>query len=133
MSLTLTIHDETLSGDIQNSFTLDDLNEQLTVKELIRSRVYQEVKDHNQSKKNRQLFSGLVRPTPTEEKLNKSSKKEPKNIDWEEQFDKACEAFEKNGFFILIENQQAQSLEQTFLIKPDMSISFVKLVALVGG
>ncbi len=132
MPVSLTIHDETLSGDIKNSFTLDDLNERLTVKELIRSRVYQEVNDHNQTKKNRKLFSGLVRPTPTEENLNKT-KKEFKKIDWEEQFDKACEAFEKNGFFILIDNHQAESLEQTFLIKPDMSISFVKLVALVGG
>jgi len=43
----LTIRDETTAGKLTHELTLDLLNEKLTVRELIRSRVYQEVDDFN--------------------------------------------------------------------------------------
>jgi len=39
----LLIHDETTSGQKTNSFTLDCLTERMTVRELLRARIYQEV------------------------------------------------------------------------------------------
>ena len=45
MSVTLTIRDENTAGDTTHTLTLDFLTERITVRELIRSRVYQEVKD----------------------------------------------------------------------------------------
>ena len=45
----------------------------------------------------------------------------------------AKDAFKKNGFFILIDNTQAESLEQVFALHKDSEISFVKLTPLVGG
>ncbi len=44
---TITIHDQTTAGTTSNELTLDILTETLTVRELIRSRVYQEVQDFN--------------------------------------------------------------------------------------
>ena len=44
---TLTIRDEELAGTTIHEFSLDFLTEHITVRELIRSRVYQEVQDHN--------------------------------------------------------------------------------------
>ena len=42
---TLTIHDEISSGQKIHTFTLDCLTERLTVRELIRVRICQEVQD----------------------------------------------------------------------------------------
>lgn len=58
MVSTLTICDETTSGETTNELTLDFLTEHITVRELIRSRVYQEVKDYNAQKC--EFFRGLV-------------------------------------------------------------------------
>ncbi len=47
MAATITVRDETAGGKAINELTLDVLDERITVRELIRSRVYQEVQDYN--------------------------------------------------------------------------------------
>lgn len=131
MGTTLTIHDETTSGQKTNTFTLDCLTERLTVRELIRARIYQEVRDYNQ--KQPEYFRGLVEPTQAERVLNGYKLKARRQIDWEEQFKRACEAFERNGFFVLVDDKQATDLDDEFLVKAESEVSFVKLVPLVGG
>lgn len=131
MAATLTIHDETTSGQRTNTFTLDCLTEYLTVRELIRARIYQEVQDYNL--KEPEYFRGLVEPTNAEKVLNGYRLKARRKIDWEEQYQRALEAFERNGFFVLVGNRQAESLDQQFEVKVDTEVSFVKLVPLVGG
>ena len=128
---TLLIHDETTSGQKTNSFTLDCLTEQMTVRELLRARIYQEVQDYNL--KQQEIFHGLVEPTKAERTLNGFKLKERRKIDWKEQFQRACEAFERNGFFVLVGSRQAETLDEEFEVKVDTEISFVKLVPLVGG
>jgi hypothetical protein len=56
-----------------------------------------------------------------------------KEIDWEQQFQRALQAFERNGFFVLVGDKQAMKLEEEFDVKVDTEISFVKLTPLVGG
>src|SRR5436309_7495200 len=90
MSTTLTIHDETTSGQKTNTFTLDCLTERMTVRELIRARIYQEVQDYNQ--KEPEYFRGLVEPTLAERTLNGFKLKAKRKIDWQEQFKSACPA-----------------------------------------
>jgi hypothetical protein len=131
MSATLTIHDETASGQKTNTFTLDCLTERMTVRELIRARIYQEVQDYNQ--KEPEYFRGLVEPTNAERVLNGYKLKAKRKIDWQEQFKRAAEAFDRNGFFVLVGDKQAESLEQEFDVTVDTEVSFVKLVQLVGG
>jgi hypothetical protein len=131
MPVTLTIHDETTSGQKTNTFTLDCLTEKLTVRELIRARIYQEVQDYNQ--KEPDYFRGLVEPTDAERVLNGYKLKARRKIDWQAQYERALTAFERNGFFVLVEDKQAESLEQEFEVKVDTEVSFVKLVPLVGG
>ena len=130
-ALTLTVHDETASGQKTNTFTLDCLTERMTVRELIRARIYQEVQDYNL--KEPQYFRGLVEPTDAERVLNGYKLKAKRKIDWEEQFKRAVTAFDRNGFFVLVGNKQAESLDQEFDVKVDTEVSFVKLVPLVGG
>ena len=128
---TLLVHDETTSGRKTNSFTLDCLTERMTVREVIRARIYQEVQDYNQ--KEPEYFRGLVEPTQAERTLNGFKLKAKRKIDWQEQFQRACEAFERNGFFLLVGDRQATTLDEQFEVKVDTEVSFVKLVPLVGG
>ncbi len=125
------VHDETTSGQRTNSFALDWLTERLTVRELLRARIYQEVQDYNLKKP--EYFRGLVEPTEAERTLNGYKLKARRKIDWQEQFRRACEAFERNGFFVLVGDRQAESLDEEFEVKVDTEVSFVKLVPLVGG
>lgn len=131
MSATITIHDETTSGQKTNTFTLDCLTERMTVRELIRARIYQEVQDYNQREP--EYFRGLVEPSAAERVLNGYKLKAKRKIDWEEQFKRAQEAFDRNGFFVLVGNRQAESLDESFEVKVETEVAFVKLVPLVGG
>ncbi|MEX0724764.1 MAG: hypothetical protein WD065_00760 [Planctomycetaceae bacterium] len=133
---TLTIRDETAGGDVYSEIPLEFPSERITVRELIRERVYQEVQDFNQ-KQGEKVFRGLVQPTDTERVLNghrpEYRLKKHRQIDWKPQFEKAIEAYERNGFFIIIDDKQAESLDQEFSVTPSTTVSFVKLTMLVGG
>jgi len=129
--MNLTIHDETTSGDKTHTFTLECLTERLTVRELIRARIYQEVQDYNQRQP--EYFRGLVQPTEAERVLNGYKLRARRQINWQEQYERALDAFGRNGFFVLVENRQADSLDDEFEVKVDTEISFVRLVPLVGG
>ena len=136
MPVTLTIRDETAGGDVYHELPLEFPSERLTVRELIRERVYQEVQDFNR-KAHEQIFRGLVQPTDAERVLNGKSTeyrlKKHRDIDWKEQFEKATEAFNRNGFLVLVDNKQAEDLDQEFTIRHGTEVSFVRLTMLVGG
>lgn len=132
MSATLTVRDETTSGEIYDAITLEFLTDNITVRELIRERVFQEVKDYN-AKQGEKFFRGLVQPTDAEQTLNGFKLKKPRMLNWEPQFDKACEAFETNAIIILIDNKQAGALDEQITITPQTEVSFLKLTPLVGG
>jgi hypothetical protein len=131
MTGTLTIRDETLGGGPLRSWALEVLTERLTVRELIRSRVYQEVQDYNT--RCGDVFHGLVRPEEAEKTLNGWKLKRPRPLDWKRQFELALEGFEANQILILINDRQAESLDEEFVIQPDTTVTFLRLTALVGG
>lgn len=131
MPAMLTIRDQTSSGSTINEITLDFLDEEITVRELIERRVYEEVQDYNTSKPPH--FRGLVQPTGAEVTLNGYQLKKPREIDWREQRDRAIEAFQRNGFFILVDDRQATSLDERIRLRLGTEVTFVKLVPLVGG
>ena len=99
----------------------------LTVRELIQQRIKQEVQNYNNNVQ--QVTQLLIKPLDIEQQLNKKKRK----IDPETQIKKALQAFQQNGFFILVDEQQVESLEQTIIIMPDTEVSFFRLVPLVGG
>src|SRR3569833_72573 len=136
MPITLTIRDETATGNVYHERPLEFPSERITVRELIRERVYQEVQDFNR-KQDEHVFQGLVQPTDAERVLNGTSQgyrlKDRRQLDWKEQFGRATDAFTRNGFFVLIDDKQAESLDQEFTIGRTSLVSFVKLTPLVGG
>jgi len=131
MPSTLTVSDQTVTGKTTHSVTLEFPTERTTVRELIRSRVYQEVQDYNRRKP--ETFQGLVRPTEAEQTLNGFKLRAGREIDWKRQFEKAIDAFGRNGFFILGDDRQAEGLDEEVVIGRDTRVSFVRLVPLVGG
>ncbi|MEW6252892.1 MAG: hypothetical protein AB1716_19825 [Planctomycetota bacterium] len=132
MPVTLHISDQTATGQKTNELTLDLLTERISVRELIRSRVYQEVKDHN-VKANQAVFQGFVQPTDAERTLNGFKLRQPGQLDWKRQYEVAVQAFERNGFLILVDDRQVESLDEEIAVAPETQVSFVKLVPLVGG
>lgn len=131
MTATLTIRDETLGGESLHEWTMEVLTERLTVRELIRSRVYQEVQDYNL--KQGQVFRGLIQPEEAEKALNGWKLKKPRLLDWKKQFDRAVEAFEKNQILILVNDRQTEALEEEVVLDPGTRVSFLRLTMLVGG
>lgn len=131
MPATLTIHDETTSGRRTHSFTLEFPTERITVRELIRERVYQEVDDHNRNQHD--VYRGLIQPTDAEVVLNGFKLRQPRQIDWKAQFDNAIEAFQASRILVLVNDHQAASLDETIEITRGTEVTFLRLVMLVGG
>lgn len=135
MTVTLTIRDATAGGSVYNESPLELPSERITVRALIRERVYQEVQDFNLA--GECVFRGLVQPTDTERILKNDRPgyrfRRYREIDWAEQFEHAIDAFERNCFFVLIDDKQAERLDQEFTVSSRTEVSFVKLTMLVGG
>ncbi len=133
MSTTLTIRDETTPslGRDDEGFTLDVLTERITVRELIRARVQQEVRDYNLRQP--EYFRGLVQPTDSERTLNGFKVRQRRRIDPEKQFERAVESFYRNGFLVLVNDRQVDELEEEIEVGLDTTVTFLKLVPLVGG
>ena len=104
MATALTIRDEEITGKTVREFSLDFLTERITVHELIRSRVYQEVKDFN-SRQPAQ-FPGLIQPSDAEMSLNGERDRGPRKIDWKRQFERALTAFRSNQILVLLNDRQ---------------------------
>lgn len=129
---TLMVRDESLAGTVDRSFPLEFPTERITVRELIRERVYQEVQDYNREKAG--SFRGLVQPTEAEAGLNGYHRLKPgREINWKTQYERACEAFEAGRVLVLVGDRQAQSLEEPIEIGRGTEVSFLRLVPLVGG
>lgn len=127
----VTFRDETATGKPLDAFQVAGLPESLTVRELIRLRVREEVARHNAAPSRH--FNGLVQPDDAEAELNGYRTSPPRRIDWERQADIAERAFRKNGFFMLAGERQVEHLDEVIDLTADPELVFIKLVQLVGG
>jgi hypothetical protein len=123
--------DETAAGRRLHEMEVPDLPETMTVRELLRLRVREEVARYNA--RPAQRFNGLVRPDDAEAELNGYQMKTPRRIGWERQAAIAERAFLGNGFFMLVGDRQVEDLDEVVDLVDDPDIVFVKLVQLVGG
>lgn len=135
MPTTITLYDETLPGERTPALSLSLLTSHITLRELIRRRIYEEVQQYHAAPPDA-VFRGLVTPSPVERLLNgeKCQNEPPKRrVDWEAQYERAMAAFARNGFFVLVGDRQVEDLDEEIKLKVDTDVSFVKLVPLVGG
>jgi hypothetical protein len=128
---TLTIKDETAAGKTTNEISVSFSSELTTVRDIINARVTAEVEHYNS--KMPEYFKGLIKPSDAESTLNGFKLKAKRVVNAEKQCLTALDAFEKNGFFLLIDNIQSESLDQMVVINNNTNISFIKLTPLVGG
>lgn len=137
MATTLTIRDESMSpGGADHVFELEFPTESITVRELIRERVYQEVDDYNRQIRTAappKRYLGLVMPTEAEQTLNDAMPRKSREVNWKRQFDLAIEAYQKHQILVLVGDRQTASLDETIQIAPGMEVTFLRLVMLVGG
>lgn len=129
--VTLSIRDENFAGKVLHEVLVSFSTEAVTIKDIIDARVRAEVDAYN--KKLPEYFNGLIEPTDAEKTLNGYRLRNKKAIDSEKQTYVALDAFQKNGFFVLVDNEQCTSLEQQVTLTVDTQISFIKLTPLAGG
>ncbi|MFH9554221.1 hypothetical protein ACIBAH_21855 [Streptomyces sp. NPDC051445] len=103
----------------------------MTVRELIRLRVREEVDRHNARPSDR--FYGLVPPDDAETELNGYRLRTPRRIDWRRQAEAAERAFLANGFFVPAGDHQVEDLDEVVDLTAGPDLVFIKLVALAGG
>ncbi len=125
------VRDENMAGKVSNEFTLEVQAQDISLRDMIKLRIYHEVAEHNQ--KTPEYFNGLVQPTDAEKILNGFKLREKRQIDAEKQYYLALDFFQKNGFFVLIDNQQYTDLDELIPLKQTSTISFIKLTPLIGG
>jgi hypothetical protein len=110
-----------------------DIPSALTLRDLMRTRVREEVANANAAAVRGQTFRTLVQPVDAEVTLNGYRLRERRTIDWEQQAAKAEEAFQRNAFFVLVDGRQVEELDDELALTADSDIRFVRLTPLVGG
>ena len=128
---TVTFRDETATGKSLSSFDVHDVPDSITVRELVRLRVREEVARYNAAPSTH--FGGLVRPEDADVEGTGYRLRSARRLDWETQADVACRSFERNGFFVLVADRQVENLDDVVDLTAASDVAFVKLVPLVGG
>jgi hypothetical protein len=132
MPFSLTVCDESNLGDRRPAITLQLPEPTITVRELIRARVFEEVKAYNEASYG--PYRGLVHPAPEEQALNPPKSEETRRkVDWHHQAQVALEAFDRNGFLLFVDGQQVESLAEEIRLRSETEVVFLKLTPLVGG
>jgi hypothetical protein len=124
--------DERPGTGAPEELVLSGLPDRLTVRELIRTRVREEVANANADRtKARRL---LVAPSDAEQMLNGEYRLRPgRMIDWQEQAAVAVDAFERQAFFVFVDGTQVESLDDELALHTDSEVRFLRLTPLVGG
>jgi hypothetical protein len=131
MGITVTVRDQSSTGRATGSVELEDIPSAITLRDLIRTRVRDEVARYNAEPT--EVFEGLVMPEGAEPTKAGFVMGRPRRVDWERQADRALDAFARNGFFVLVDDHQVTGLDERLELTADSDIRFVRLVQLVGG
>ncbi len=128
----VTFVDESTAGARTPAWALRIFEERLTLRELIRRRIHQEVAEYNAATPTPRRL--LVQPTSTERTLNgEPAERSHRRVDAQRQVALAEEAFTRNGFVVLVGDRQVEELDDEVDLRRDTEVTFLKLVPLVGG
>jgi hypothetical protein len=145
---TITILEQDLCGKPSGELTFELLTETVTVRELIRSRVYERVQDHARGTASAdggrlpaignvpfvKPAESMVESTEAERALNGTqTARAERQVDWRPEFEQACKAFETNQLLVLVDSRQVSELDEVVTVRHDSRVAFMKLVPLVGG
>lgn len=108
------VQEETASGRALYKTALEFFTERITVRDVVREYARQEVLRRNRS-------SGTGPETA----------REPVAV--EKQIQNAIDGFDRHSYFLLIDQRQAESLDEELWLGPETQIRFVRLTPLIGG
>ena len=126
------LFDETSRGQRTPVLVLDVPSSTTTVRDVIAGRVAHEVAVH-EAQTDRRRFRGLVQPTGSAPTPDGYALEAGRRLDAQAQIESAWGAFERNGFFMLVDDVQVESLDQVIELGASVNVSFLKLIPLVGG
>lgn len=130
MPVTLLIRNETLgpsATDRSREWEFSD--ERITVRELIRRWVYEEVGDCNLGLRDAPIapgHQGWVRLPD-----DGGARRGPE-LDWRREFEVATRAYEQRRILVLAGPRQTESLDEVVLLRPETEIVFLQLTEIVG-
>ena len=133
IAATITIQDQHLGGKVLHELFLKFRTNRISAAELIAERVRQEVAAYNGRAADALLRHSLVIPTARGDIVIDPQGKKHQPVDAETQIAIALKAFEQNGFFILADNRQLETLDETVYLHDGLIVNFIKLTPLVGG
>lgn len=118
-------------------FTLAE-NGQTTLRTLIQQVVVDEIAAFRQRQEKRQLFHALTAAEITQGammgKIDSGGREMPiQNVDEETAVSTAQQAFEDGLYFVFVDGEQIETLDNPLYLAPNSTVAFVRLVALVGG
>jgi hypothetical protein len=130
MTAIITIKDTSLQGAPSSSWQLTLLEETSTstLREVIRSRIYQEVSEYNARKRSQHLYLITLPPTASSNPTEIAP-----IVDWQLQYERAITAFEQKRYIVLVDDRQVSDLDRSIQITTKSTITFLKLVPLIGG
>ena len=139
--LQLTIREESIGTGKINEFPLELSSERITLADLIQKKVIAKVKQVNSDLKKGKLHSNFL--SEKEKTLNKAiyEKKiaqekeriEEAKLDPEKAGYEALAGFQNNAFFVIIDEEQKENLEEELVLTAQSEIRFIRLMPLVGG
>lgn len=129
MAPTVIVRDESIDGRA-HEWPLEVSAERLSVAELIRKRLRHEVEKYNAHRPHR--YRGLVQPASFGMAAPECrGKRDVRPLDWQAHYDIVQEAYAAGQLLILIDDVQAESLEEEFDVGPCTTVTFVCLASLV--
>ena len=129
--ITVTIKDQSGAGKVAATITLKGIDSRITLRDLIRTRVREEVARYNATQAD--TFQGLVMPDGAQSTPEGFRMPAHRRVDWEQQAGRALDAFGRNGFFVLVGGRQVVDKDEVLELTADSDIWFIRLVQLVGG
>lgn len=117
MPVTLTIRNEVLGpASVDHSYEWDFSEERITVRELIRRWVYEQVDDRNR----------VLRDAPNSPGCRSTE------LDWRREFEVATRAYEQQRILVLVGARQTGSLDEVVVLSPGTEITFLQLTEIVA-
>jgi hypothetical protein len=127
----VTISDRTSTGDPTGSITLPRVPDGITLRELIRLRVREEVARYNLRPSN--VFRGLVQPVGSEPVTGGFNVPERRPLDWSEHADVAVDQFLAHGYVVLVNGAQITDLDTRLDLSAEhLDVRFIRLTPLAG-
>ncbi len=127
----LLVHDEDAHGNRYHSFRLLADIANLSVRELIQSRINSEVERFNTQRP--VCFFTLVQPENAETTARGYRLQVHRDIDPVAQLDAALAGFEKKSFLVHANGRDYQKLDEQIPLQAGDEITFVKFMEVIGG